>query len=267
MTPPPEQLVSAVAWWAGWLESSCVPPAKPYALGFAGVKICFCLLFSPACLPPLRGSVTFIPGQSHGVGKQLPPPHPAERGSEEVAEKWGKSWRGERTQSQLAPVSAEPSSTASSYGWAAKHREALNDYTHGEKGKKTGVWSEINQDARGRDLLSFLLLYQRPERESQPDNERERFPLRPDLLRTWVDLALPICSFQERTCPVFSFLSLVCRLFFIRFLKHPVPFPLGCLSPEALPVFWLHGFMHQLLFCGDPTFTGSQNNKLGSGYS
>lgn len=114
--------------------------------------------------------------------------------------------------------------------------------------------------------LSFPCVFH-PDRESQPDNERERFSLHPDPRKTEVDLASSISAFQERTCPILFFLSLVRRLSFIRFLKHPVPFSLGCLSPEAIPVSWPQGFMHQLLLCGDPTFTGSQNNKLGSGYS
>lgn len=52
-----------------------------------------------------------------------------------------------------------------------------------------------------------------------------------------------------------------------RFFKHPVPSPPRYCSPGVLPVSWLQGFMHQLFLCGDPIFTGSQNNKLDSGYS
>lgn len=40
VTPSPEQLVSAVALLAGWLKSSWLPLAKPYAHGFSE-KVCF----------------------------------------------------------------------------------------------------------------------------------------------------------------------------------------------------------------------------------
>lgn len=52
------------------------------------------------------------------------------------------------------------------------------------------------------------------DRESQPNNERKRFLLRPDPCKTSVDSA-SIFSFQERTCPVFLFFLLyVVSLFY-----------------------------------------------------
>lgn len=64
----------------------------------------FFLLFSSACLPLLHSSITFIPGQSHGVGKQLPPYPAGALRPKEGQKKWRrgvKSWSEERSQSPL----------------------------------------------------------------------------------------------------------------------------------------------------------------------
>lgn len=90
-TPSPEQLVSAVARLAGWLESSWPPLAKPYAPGFTEM-VCFfpSLLSSVPATPPRFNNLYSWPVSRSGYA--APPSTPLvcwapKSRSEEVAER------------------------------------------------------------------------------------------------------------------------------------------------------------------------------------
>lgn len=86
-----------------------------------------------------------------------PPPRwctGAESRSEEAAEKGGKSWKGERSQSSLdLSVRSRPLPRAATD--EQQNTGTLNESTHRKKREEICVQSEIHQEAQGGDLLSF----------------------------------------------------------------------------------------------------------------
>lgn len=104
-----------------------------------------------------------------------------------------------------------------------------------EKGKKNlcVIRNQPRSSRRRFVELSSLVC----DRESQPNDERKRFLLRPDPCKTSVDSAPIFFPFSKELVQSFFFFLLFVVSLFYSLPQASSPFSsLGCLSPEALPV-------------------------------
>lgn len=197
-----------------------------------------------------------------------PPPRwctGAESRSEEAAEKEGGKKVGKENDRKPPPprpvsaVALSPEQRRTS----SKNTGTLNEFTRRKKREEICVCAIRNPPRSSRQRFVELSCV-----STLTENPNQI--VRGEGTETQVDFASSIISSQERMCPVFS-----CLLGFAVSLSYTF-------SSIQSPFFQSFIFIQrcsgrrgrkdlytsvQLLLYGDPAFTGSQNNKLVSGYS